>query len=215
MKVKDVEVRVKVCQSFCKEYDNVVDIEYGKEYSVYLRNYSERKAVVKIHIDGKNVSQNGFVLMPFRNMTLERSIANGSMTQGNKFKFIQMTESIRQHRGETSHDGKIEVFVQMESDIAFYQRIQASMVLRRGSIRSMCFSSGDTVKGLGITVDGGLSNQTFKQAEDFDVAPDIMYGCFMLNGVSTKGNVCSSCGTKPEHADAKFCYACGTSLIKY
>lgn len=215
MKVKDVEVRVKVGASFCKESDNVVDIEYGKEYSVYLRNTSERKAVVKIYIDGKNVSQDGFVVMPFNHMTLERSIANGSMTQGNKFKFIEMTESIRQHRGETSHDGKLEVFVQMESDIAFYQRTQPSMFSSRGSSRSMSYGSGDAVKGLGITVDGGLSNQTFKKAEHFDVAPDIMYGCFMLNGVSTKGNVCPSCGTTPEREDAKFCYACGTSLTKY
>ena len=42
--------------------NNVVKLPFGSEYSLRLRNRNDRRALVKIYIDGENVSGNGYVI---------------------------------------------------------------------------------------------------------------------------------------------------------
>lgn len=105
---------IKVDGKVLREFKDQVYIKFGSEYSIFLKNLNTKRVMVTIHIDGNNVTPNALVLNPNEEVTLERSLANGSLTVGNKFKFIELTPSIEKHRGIKSEDGLIRIEFQFE-----------------------------------------------------------------------------------------------------
>jgi hypothetical protein len=97
-----------------REFKDTVYIPFGAEYSVLLKNLNTVKAIVNIFIDGDNVVPGGLVLNAGQEIDLERSIVNGNLREGNRFKFIERTSSIEQHRGIKLEDGLIRVEFQFE-----------------------------------------------------------------------------------------------------
>ena len=51
---------------------------------------------------------------PGRELDLERSIKNGNLTEGNRFKFIERTGSVEKHRGIGIEDGLVRIEFQFE-----------------------------------------------------------------------------------------------------
>ena len=102
-----------------REFKDTVYIPFGSEYSILLKNLNTARALINIYIDGDNVVPGGLVLRAGQELDLERAIRNNNLTEGNKFKFIERTGNIEDHRGIKLEDGLIRVEYQFEK---VYQR---------------------------------------------------------------------------------------------
>lgn len=106
---------IKVNNRVLKEYGDTVYIPFGSEYSILIKNLNSTRAVVNIFLDGENVVPNGLVVDAGREVNLERWIKNGNLSEGNRFKFIERTESIENGpRGIKLEDGVIRIEYQFE-----------------------------------------------------------------------------------------------------
>lgn len=106
-----IKVNGKVLREFNKD---TVYIPFGSEYSILLKNLNTKRAVVNITIDGQNIVEGGLVLNTGQEVDLERFVKNGNLTEGNRLKFIERTETIEQHRGIKLEDGLVKVEFQFE-----------------------------------------------------------------------------------------------------
>lgn len=86
--------------------NGVVNIPFGTEYAIRVRNNNDCRAEFSISIDGLEDSSR-FVLNPYQTMTIERFVGN-SLTSGSKFKFVEEGNASVQTPG-SSYNGEIEV----------------------------------------------------------------------------------------------------------
>jgi len=101
-------VEVKYNGKILRVKNDSVYLPFGSEYSLLLKNLNSRKASVKIHIDGQDVlDYSSLVLEPNTTIELE-GFLSGNVAK-NKFKFIQKTKEIQEHRGDKIDDGMIRV----------------------------------------------------------------------------------------------------------
>ena len=98
-----------------REFKDTVYIPFGTEYSILLKNLHTSRAVVNVFIDGVNQTPGGLVVDAMKEAELERSLLNGSLTAGNKFKFIERTGAVEEHRGVQLEDGLVKIEYQFES----------------------------------------------------------------------------------------------------
>jgi len=101
-------VEVKCNGKILRVKDDVVSLPFGCEYSIYLKNLDSRKAALNIHIDGQNVLDNSSLILEPNSSTDLKGFLSGSLVK-NKFKFIQKTKEIQDHRGDKIDDGIIRV----------------------------------------------------------------------------------------------------------
>lgn len=97
---------VKVGKKVIREEGSLIYLPFGCEYSLGLKNLTTKKAKVSIEIDGESIGDS-LILSPNESIDLERNISLGS--SGNKFKFIEKTEQISNHRSDRVDDGIIRV----------------------------------------------------------------------------------------------------------
>jgi len=97
-----------------REFKDTVYIPFGSEYSILLKNLNTVRALINIYIDGDNVVPGGLVLNAGQEVDLQRAIRNGNLSEGNRFKFIERTSNIEDHRGIKLEDGLIRVEYQFE-----------------------------------------------------------------------------------------------------
>lgn len=97
-----------------REFKDTVYLNFGSEYTIYLKNLNTVRALINVYIDGENVTPSGLVLNAGQQIDFERSLANGSLTEGNRFKFIERTGKIEDHRGIKAEDGLINIEYQFE-----------------------------------------------------------------------------------------------------
>ena len=97
-----------------REFKDTVRVPFNTEFSILLKNLHDQRALVNIYIDGENHTPSGLVINAKQEFELERSIANGSLTQGNKFKFIERTDAVEEHRGIKLEDGIVRIEFQYE-----------------------------------------------------------------------------------------------------
>ena len=101
-------VEVKCKGKILRVQDDSVYLPFGSEYSLYLKNLNSKRASVKISIDGEDVLDgSSLILDPNSNTELEGFLKGNSAR--NKFKFIQKTKEIQDHRGDKVDDGFIRV----------------------------------------------------------------------------------------------------------
>ncbi|OYT16005.1 MAG: hypothetical protein B7C24_10180 [Bacteroidetes bacterium 4572_77] len=106
-----------------REQNNSVTLPFGSEYSLLLKNMESRKVNVNVAIDGQDVLfGNSLIIEPNSEMELERFLEN--MSQGNRFKFIQKTRKIVDHRGDKIDDGLVRI------EFAFEQKVVQEQVHR-------------------------------------------------------------------------------------
>jgi len=99
-----------------RERDNVVILPFGSHYSLQLKNLESRRTNVKISIDGQDVlSSSSLIVEP--NSDLELLGFLEGTTVKNKFKFIQKTKEIQEHRGDRIDDGIIRVEFAFEKQV--------------------------------------------------------------------------------------------------
>jgi hypothetical protein len=105
---------IKVNGQVLRESNGTVTIPFGSEYTILLKNLNSVRSQVKIDIDGDNVTDGWLILDANMSIDLERSIRNGNLQRGNRFKFIERTSEIEEHRGIKEDDGLIRVEYKME-----------------------------------------------------------------------------------------------------
>jgi hypothetical protein len=99
----------KILREEQKDGNSIVTLPFGSEYSLLVKNLSGKRALVNIEIDGKRIAPNGFVLDAGREYEIERPT-----DKKNKFKFIEKTEEISNHRGDRIDDSMIRLTWQFE-----------------------------------------------------------------------------------------------------
>jgi len=233
---------LKVDGQVLREYRDTVYIKFGAEYSLFLKNLSDRRAVAKITIDGQSVADGGFIVPAYGEIDIERFVKD--MNTGNRFKFIEKTAGIEAHRGNKVEDGLIRIDFEFEKqwtpppsfyDISIggssWTHDSFSPAVSKGVMRGTSYGiaanastetlSANSVNTAGITVPGSLSDQQFKTGYcNTDGVRHTMV--FRLLG-SEDGrpvqetvtvNTKPTCVTCGRHnkATAKFCSECGTSL---
>lgn len=107
---------VKVGGRILREHDrDHVYLPFGSEYSLLFKNLDTRRCVVTLTIDGQDVmAGHQFVIGANQTAEIERFIVNGNLSQGPRFKFIEKTEQISEHRGDRVDDGIIRIEYQFE-----------------------------------------------------------------------------------------------------
>lgn len=169
-----------------REFKDTVYIPFGSEYSFLLKNLHTKRALVTVYIDGEDMTPGGLVLNAGQEIDLERSIKNGNLKEGNRFKFIERTGNIEQHRGIKLEDGLVRIEYQFELyDMnQFFINNHATKNIMRGisgstgdwispmstvyssvsgaSLNSMNVSAqAQSLNDVGITVPGSKSTQSF------------------------------------------------------
>lgn len=225
---------VKVGGRVLREFKDTVFLPYASEYEIYLKNLNTVRASVRVFIDGNDVlSGRSLIIEPNSDLSLERSIAGGNLTEGNKFKFIERTETIEKHRGIGAEDGIVRIeyqyekipqfqhptFTQHSNDWYGTPRSNVSKGIGGASLSTTRAYSTNA----GITVPGGHSTQSFKQGSYFAVEDTKHVIVLRLlgeskdyepvtNPVTVKHKPeCQTCG-KLNKSGSKFCSECGTSL---
>lgn len=101
-------VAVKSNGQILRERDDVVTLPFGSDYSLLLKNLDTRRANVKVTIDGKDALYgSSIVVKPNSELNL-LGFLEGSVVR-NRFRFIQKTQEIQNHRGDRIDDGIIRV----------------------------------------------------------------------------------------------------------
>lgn len=146
---------VKVNGRVVRDNDETAFIPFGAEYSLFIKNLNSVRALVRVSIDGKSVTDDvDLVVGPNQSIDLERYIQNGNLSAGQRFKFIERTAKIENGpRGIKVDDGLIRIeyeFERVKPPIKTY----TSSILRGGGDIDY-FKGGDflnTSKGIGSDV---------------------------------------------------------------
>ena len=131
---------VKVGGKIMREDGETVYLPFGSEYSLLLKNLNTRKALVKVEIDGEDVTGGGLIISPNQTVDFERYILDNNLDTGPKFRFIEKTEGISQHRGDKIEDGLVRVVYQFEAASLYTTTWITNTNVYGGTLRG---SSGD------------------------------------------------------------------------
>jgi hypothetical protein len=149
-----IAAAIKVNGKVLREFKDTVYIPFGAEYTILVKNLHTQRAVVNIFIDGENVVPGGLVLNAGQEVDLERSIKNNNLNEGNRFKFIERTGSIEEHRGVKLEDGLIRIEHQFEVYVPPVNRgwITASgsndWIVPQGTVSTTNFNVGGILRGV-------------------------------------------------------------------
>ena len=101
-------VEVKADGQILRVRDGAVYLPFGCEYSILLKNLNSKKASVKVSIDGEDVLDgNSLILESLVTHELQGFFRGTSVK--NRFRFIQKTKEIQDHRGDKVDDGLVRV----------------------------------------------------------------------------------------------------------
>ncbi len=230
---------IKVDGKVLREFKDTVHIPFGSEYTILLKNLNTTRAVVNVFIDGNDMVPGGLVLDPGKEVDLERSVKNGNLTEGNRFKFIERTGSVEKHRGIGIEDGLVRIEFQFEQPprpITWNTTNIGGIYPQGGILRGVndvhygvtCSTAGydaysvnsahSLLNDAGITVPGSKSDQKFHTAYVGALESTKhsmvfkLFGGTMPKPITVKHKQkCVTCG-KQNKATAKFCTECGTAL---
>ena len=235
-------VSIKSNNNIMRENKDVVYLPFGSEYSILLKNLSNRKASVRIWVDGEDIlDSNSLVIHSNATVELERFY-----TSNHKFKFIEKTEEISNYRGNRIDDGIVRVAYYFEAEIPNikpyiyeekkydYWRDNSSTPYYRNTqiggqsktVEEPFFMENNStccLDGCGITVKGSESYQTFVDGYINTLETTSHVIVLHLKGYNQNKKVeepiyvktkitCETCG-KHNPSNNKFCSNCGTALF--
>lgn len=96
--------------------DDVVSLPFGSEYSLLFKNLSSRRVSIKISIDGQDALDYQSLVLEADSTTELEGFLSGTIAK-NKFKFIQKTKQIQDHRGDRIDDGMIRIEFAFEKQV--------------------------------------------------------------------------------------------------
>ena len=227
---------IKARHQVLREFEDAVYLPFGSEYKIYLKNKNSVRASVKVEIDGVDVTEGvSLVIDPNEEFELERFIKNGNLTRGNKFKFIERTAAVEQHRGVKVEDGLVRIEFQFEkpqmrlpvfttrahNPWADQDQVRTKSIgssgnrLMLGGSNTSSYSAGASASpvsyanqnrwGLGVTAPGAPSDQEFKTIPTFETEGTKHVIIFRLLGEHQGKYVSNSVTTRMRAA----CVSCG------
>jgi len=99
---------IKVGGQVLRENGDQVELPFGSEFSILLKNLNSVRAEAQITIDGK-VAGPWYILGPNESVEIERFNVSGNSDRGNHFKFIERTAAVEKGRGVQLEDGLVRV----------------------------------------------------------------------------------------------------------
>jgi hypothetical protein len=165
-------VSVKANGKVLREQGDNVFVPFGSEYSLFIKNLNTVRASVSISIDGEDATSGySLIVGPNESLEVERFIKDGNLQAGQRFKFIERTNKVEQHRGVGSEDGLIRVEYQFEKPYVppaytitstyFNNPPPTYYTCARGRIGSVQPSAQDYVKDYSKGLDNVFLNSTF------------------------------------------------------
>ena len=159
---------VKVKGKILRDNQNTVAIPFGAEYSIFLKNQNSVRAIVRVSIDGKytsDVSDGWFIIGANDTLELERFIHNGNFDKGNRFKFIERTAQIEEHRGIGGDDGLVRVEYKFEV-VTKHVYNPPYVVYHYPPQSTVTWTTTTTTTGgLGSNLQGGISQSNINTAD--------------------------------------------------
>lgn len=101
-------VEVKVDGKILRVRDDAVYLPFGSEYSLLLKNLNSKRASVSVSIDSENILDNQSLILEPNTSTELEGFLTGNRVK-NRFRFIQKTKEIQEHRGDRAGDGLVRV----------------------------------------------------------------------------------------------------------
>jgi hypothetical protein len=101
-------VEVKQGGKILRVKDGAVFLPFGSEYSILLKNLNSKRASIKISIDGEDVLDNNSLVLDANASTELQGFLRGNVAR-NRFRFINKTKEISDHRGDRADDGLVRV----------------------------------------------------------------------------------------------------------
>jgi hypothetical protein len=101
-------VEVKQNGKILRVKNGAVYLPFGSEYSILLKNLNSKRASVNISIDGEDVLDNNSLVLDANSSTELEGFLRGNVAK-NRFRFINKTKQISDHRGDRADDGLIRV----------------------------------------------------------------------------------------------------------
>lgn len=158
-----------------REFKDTVYCPFGAEYSILLKNLNTVRAVVNVYIDGENQTPGGLVLNAHQEVDLQRSIKNGNLMEGNKFKFIERTGAVENHRGIKLEDGIVRIEYQFEmsrpviaiSDNVYTKRLERTSQpdnYRYGDYLNTTIGTAGAISGT-MNINGVLRSADYSSGE--------------------------------------------------
>lgn len=115
---------IKATGKILREQQDQVFLPFGSEYSVLIKNLKSLRVMVRVSIDGADATDGtSLIVAPNSSVELERFIRAGNLERGNRFKFIERTGEIEEHRGVRPDDGivRIEWWTERPQPVIHYQ----------------------------------------------------------------------------------------------
>lgn len=110
-------VAIKVNGKVLREFKDTVYIPFGSEYSILIKNVHSLRCMVRVAVDGQDATEGVSLIVPANSsIELERFIKGGNLNEGNRFKFIERTAKIEEHRGIQVEDGLIRIEHEFERE---------------------------------------------------------------------------------------------------
>ena len=173
---------IRVNGKVLREFKDTVYIPFGAEYSLLIKNLNTKRAIFNIYIDGDNIVPNGLVLNAGQEIDLERAIRNNNLSEGNKFKFIERTGDIEEHRGIKLEDGLIRIEYQFERELPKPVYREPNYGLNPGPYWDTWYSTSNSVVG------GQVKGMSSAEASAFRSSGAAMSVDSMLVGSAMSAN---------------------------
>lgn len=103
---KNFVAAIKVNNQILRESHDHVELPFGTEYTILLKNLDTVRMQARISIDGKDATS-WLVIEPGQGIDVERFVED--LNVGNRFKFIERTARVEEHRGIGAEDGLVRI----------------------------------------------------------------------------------------------------------
>lgn len=114
-------VAIKVAGKILREHGDEVYLPFGSEYTLVIKNLNNRRACVRLTIDGQDVVYGGIIVDANSSVDLERFVKAGQLDMGNRLKFIERNEKVEAARGIKVEDGLLRLEFEFEKAPIWYQ----------------------------------------------------------------------------------------------
>jgi hypothetical protein len=103
-----------------REIAGKVYLPFNSEYSIYLKNNNNVRSCCSVSIDGTDVLGTELILNAFDSIDLERFLVNGDIRQGNRFRFVSLSDN-RVQDPSNPENGLIEVKFWKEIQTVYFR----------------------------------------------------------------------------------------------
>lgn len=145
----------KVLRESCEngEIPNVF-LPFGSEYTIFLKNESSKRSLVKVQIDGEDVLNGKRIIVHPNNHFELFGFLNDHGVATHKFKFVERTEAIINHQGDKVEHGmvKIQYAFERRKETPWYGSSYDGPIYSKGYGSPVMYGIHDNLPGRGLDI---------------------------------------------------------------